>query len=181
MDPRRRTQLLAGAVVVVATLVAYRMYGGTSVDPRPASNPRNPVTTTRSAPQPTTAPDVHLEALERETAEPTAAARDLFRFKPKPPPPAPPAPPRPAAPLTPAVNGPPPPPPLPAIPLKFLGTISQGGKTVAVLSDGVGSPAYGSEGAIVLGRYKILRIGVESIDMSYVDGRGRQTIRLSGS
>jgi len=33
----------------------------------------------------------------------------------------------------------------------------------------------------VLGQYRILRISAESIEMAYLDGRGRQTIRLSGS
>jgi hypothetical protein len=50
-----------------------------------------------------------------------------------------------------------------------------------VLSDGRGAPVYGSEGETVLGQYRILRIGTESIEMSYLDGRGRQTIRFSGS
>ncbi len=40
---------------------------------------------------------------------------------------------------------------------------------------------YGHEGDTVLGQYRILRIGAESIEMSYLDGRGRQTIRLTGS
>ena len=52
---------------------------------------------------------------------------------------------------------------------------------IAILSDGRGAPLYGKEGDTVLGQYKILHIGVESIDMAYLDGRGRQTIRLSGS
>ena len=50
-----------------------------------------------------------------------------------------------------------------------------------MLSDGRGAPLYGNEGDIIEGRYRILRIGVESIEMAYLDGRGRQTIRLSGS
>jgi hypothetical protein len=54
-------------------------------------------------------------------------------------------------------------------------------KKIAVLSDGRGAPVYGKEGDTVLGQYKILHIGVESIEMAYLDGRGRQTIRLSGS
>jgi len=50
-----------------------------------------------------------------------------------------------------------------------------------VLSDGRGGiPMYGKEGDIIDGRYRILKIGVESIEMAYLDGRGRQTIRLSG-
>ena len=76
--------------------------------------------------------------------------------------------------------GPPPPPP---ITLKFIGIIDAGQskKVVAVLSDGRGAPVYGSEGETVLGQYRILRIGTESIEMSYLDGRGRQTIRFTGS
>jgi hypothetical protein len=49
-----------------------------------------------------------------------------------------------------------------------------------VLSDGRGSPIYGKEGETVLGQYRVLKIGVESIDIAYADGRGRQTIRLTG-
>jgi hypothetical protein len=63
--------------------------------------------------------------------------------------------------------------------LKFIGVVEQGGKRVAVLSDGRSIPS-GTEGAIILGQYRILKIGTESIEMSYVDGRGRQTIRLTG-
>jgi hypothetical protein len=33
---------------------------------------------------------------------------------------------------------------------------------------------------VIEGRYKILRIGVESLDIAYLDGTGRRTIRLSG-
>ena len=39
---------------------------------------------------------------------------------------------------------------------------------------------HGKEGDIIDGRYRILKIGTESIEMAYVDGRGRQTIRLTG-
>jgi hypothetical protein len=36
------------------------------------------------------------------------------------------------------------------------------------------------EGDTVDGRYSLMRVGTDSIEMSYMDGRGRQTIRLSG-
>ena len=39
---------------------------------------------------------------------------------------------------------------------------------------------HGKEGDIIDGRYRILKIGTESIEMAYPDGRGRQTIRLTG-
>jgi hypothetical protein len=129
-------------------------------------------------------PGVHLEALNAERPKPEPADRNLFRFKPKPPPPPPPAAIRPAQPVAPAVPaGPPPPPPLPPITLKFIGIVeATHGDKIAILSDGRGNaPFYGKEGAIIEGRYRILKIGVESVELAYTDGRGRQTIRLTGS
>jgi hypothetical protein len=119
---------------------------------------------------------VHLKALTPDHQPPLEGAqRNLFQFKPKPPPPPPGA----------AVAaGPPPPPPLPPIPLKFLGVVDATNKSqrLAVLSDGRGGiPFWGKEGDIIEGRYRILRIGSESIEMAYLDGRGRQVIRQTGS
>ena len=82
---------------------------------------------------------------------------------------------RPAQPRRPWTTGPVEPPPPPRIPLKFIGVADAGreGKLgrVAVLSDGRGV-YHGREGEIVEGRYRILKIGVESIDLAYLDGRG---------
>ncbi len=79
----------------------------------------------------------------------------------------------------PVPTGPPPPPP---IPLKFIGVIDERADAprVAVLSDGRGTVVYGKEGDILEGRYRVLRIGADSAELAYLDGRGRQTIRLSG-
>ena len=51
---------------------------------------------------------------------------------------------------------------------------------VAIFRDSGGNIIDGKEGAIIDGRYRLLKIGVESADLAYADGRGRQTIRLSG-
>ena len=79
----------------------------------------------------------------------------------------------------PVPTGPPPPPP---ITLRFIGLIEAPPRTgrVALLSDGRGGLMYGREGDTVDGRYRMLRVGPDSIEMAYVDGRGRQTIRMSG-
>jgi hypothetical protein len=82
-------------------------------------------------------------------------------------------------------TGPPPPPPpprLPPIPYRFIGIVEAPNRAerLAVLTDGQ-NRFYGREGQLVEGRYRILRIGADSIDMAYADGRGRQTIRLTGS
>jgi hypothetical protein len=75
-------------------------------------------------------------------------------------------------------SGPPPPPP---IGLKFIGIVEALGQAqkIAVLSDGR-NVFHGREGDIIEGRYRILRIGAESLEIAYADGRGRQTIRLTG-
>jgi hypothetical protein len=74
------------------------------------------------------------------------------------------------------------PPPLPPIPFKFIGLVegAPSARRIAVLSDSKGLVVHGAEGAIIDGRYRILSIGTESIDIAYADGRGRQTLRLSG-
>ena len=67
-------------------------------------------------------------------------------------------------------------------PLKFIGIVEAPDSVgkVAVLSDGR-SVYYGRQDDIIEGRYRIVRIGVESIDLEFLDGGGRETVRLSGS
>jgi hypothetical protein len=122
---------------------------------------------------------VRLEALDTTRPKPGGGDRNLFRFKPKAPPPAPKVEPLPP-PVAPVPTGPPPPPPVPPIPLKFIGTLERNGQKIAILSDTAGHVSYGPEGATIDGRYRIIRIGAESIELAYVDGRGRQTIRFTG-
>jgi hypothetical protein len=127
-------------------------------------------------------PAVGLASLERAQPEPSDTGRDPFRFEAAPAPApragpagpaaAAPAPAQPAAPLEPP--GPPP------IPLKFIGIAKQGqGRLLAVLRDERGI-YYGAEGDVVEGRYRILRVSAEMVEMSYLDGRGRTSIPLSG-
>ena len=51
---------------------------------------------------------------------------------------------------------------------------------IAILSDGRGNVFYGKEGDIIEGRYRVLKIGPDTAELSFLDGRGRQTLRLSG-
>ena len=176
-DRRRLVVLLGGLAVTLVGALAYDFW--------PASGSAGPARAAaragaRESSAPTlTAPDVHLQALRSGTPPPeTPLARDLFRFKPKAAPPrvTQAARPEPVATPPPAPSGPPP------IPMRFIGLVEapQQAQKIAILSDGRGI-YQGREGDIIEGRYRILRIGVESVDMAYVDGGGRQTIRLSGS
>jgi hypothetical protein len=188
---RQRPWILAALALALAGGV-YEAWPGTSVPAAPTSNgstppaarnPRVQAAAPTGAPA-TTAPDVHLDALAGDRVKPVDEERNLFRFKPKalPPPPPPPVRAQPAGPVgPPAPAGPPPPPP---ISLKFIGLFETGVEKpkIAILSDSAGHVFYGTEGGPPIeGRYRILKIGVESIEMSYLDGRGRQTLRLSGS
>ena len=127
--------------------------------------------------------DVGLERLNEPPPQPSDGERNPFQFAPE----------RPAAPagapegggigpgarrVRPvAPSGPPAPPP---IPLKFIGILdSPAAGKIAALSDGR-FVYQGREGDIIDGRYRIVHIGVESIVMEHIDGRGRQTIPMTG-
>ena len=192
MEPKRQREMTLAIVAVLLAAVAYTAYqmlsGGqlTSTGTAVSSNSGSAQGRRAggNAVKPgaeVEAPDVHLQALNEGRPKPNPGGRDLFRYRMKPPPP-PPPPPRPV--VGPQLPPPPPAPvPPPPITLKFIGVVDlpEPAKRVAILSDGRGAPVYGHEGDTVLGQYRILRIGAESIEMSYLDGRGRQTIRLSGS
>ncbi len=179
MDSNLRTRGLL-ALLAVATLgVAYSQWprsGASGVGVRGAQGGSK-----RAADGAVpSAPDVRLEALTAARPSPSEAARNLFAFKAKVVPPSVPIQTRPRP--DDAGIVPPSPPPVPPIALKFIGVLEPiGAARIAVLTDGLGAPIYGKEGDTVLGRYRILRIGAESIEMDHLDGRGRQMIRLSGS
>ena len=157
----------------------YRLWPSSDSSTPPASAPRTNGGAGQGAPSAAIAPDVRLRNLDDERSKPIDGGRNLFRFQTR----------SSAAPVgpsaasePPAPLGPAPPPPILPIPLKFIGVVEASAQSqkIAVLSDSRGV-YYGREGEIVEGRYRIVRIGVESIELSYLDGRGRQVIRLSGS
>jgi hypothetical protein len=197
MRAETRRQIVLGAVVLVLAVAIYRVWPdstskesqGAAPPPTSAAAPSSAAAaprgrTTASAPAApgTSAPDVHLTALSSARPKPAAGERDLFRYRARVSPAAA-AQARLAAVPPPVVpTGPPPPPPLPPIAFKFIGVVeaTEQAARIAVLSDGK-NVFHGREGDIIEGRFRILRIGAESLEMAYLDGRGRQTIRLSGS
>ena len=129
--------------------------------------------------------EIRLDLLQRERAELNAPERNPFRFERRAsaaPPPRQQQPSPKLAPIEVVPTGPLPPPPPPPIPLRYIGYLqpSDPPGRVAVLSDGRGNVFNGKEGDVIEGRYRLLRVGDNSADLIYLDGRGRQTIRLSG-
>ncbi len=183
----RRGLWLGGILIVaiVAAIVVRSMDDTATTSARPGATPR-PRAAERTADAAgaagaETPAAVNLQALAHARGEPADQGRNPFRFRPKvlPPPP-------PMSQVERPTNqtgglvvpaGPPPPPP---IALKFIGIVQKvDGTRIAVLSDGR-RPIHGVEGQEIEGQYRILKIGVESIELVYLDGRGRQTIRLTG-
>ena len=180
---RPHPALLVALAAAVALLLAWWL-PGKSAAPAPApSNTR--VAARPGAASPATADlNVRLDALTQPRPADGGGHRNPFRFyTPPPPPPSaaaerpPPLPmPQPDGPPVPA--GPPAPPP---IPLKYIGLIEgvPGQGKVAAFSD-CRTTMRGREGEIIVGQYRLVRIGVESVVLEYVDGRGRTTVRMSG-
>jgi hypothetical protein len=179
-NTHRQYMLLGGLLLMFVILVTYQLgtFEPPATAPRTLSNPAAQRSTAATARREVPVTDVKLDLLQATREDLPTAARNPFRFKPKPLP-APPVarntpPPIVAAPPVP--TGPPPPPP---IPLRVIGVI-EGQARVSIMSDGRGNVFYGKEGDIIDGRYRVLRVGPDSADLSYTDGRGRQTLRMSG-
>lgn len=171
--------MLVPLLAVLGGVTWYRLREVPASTPAQTSNPARAT----AAPAATEAPvvDVRLELLKPSADELADAERNPFRFQARAEPeaPRPVAPARPVAVAPPVPAGPPPPPP---IGLKFIGVLDAPARIgrVAILSDSRGNVFYGKEGDIIDGRYQVLKIGTESAELAYSDGRGRQTLRLSG-
>jgi hypothetical protein len=178
---RPRPWLVVALVAVAGlALMSWLMSGKSAAPMASSSNPRTPARTKGVESIDPAELDVHLEALKRVGPATAASDRNPFRFYVKPAPPPSATPPR-AVDTTPALPpGPIVPPGPPPIPLKYIGWIDvpKVGK-VAAFSD-CRMTMRGREGEIIAGQYRLVRIGVESVVMEYVDGRGRTTIRQSG-
>lgn len=185
MPVDRRQLMLGAAAVVVLGLAAWTLWPSTAA-PTATAPAQTRARNARAGAPAETGPvgPVRLAALTASRDDPGQARRNPFRFQPKfvpPPQPRPPTQevteaPRPTGPI-----GPPPPPPVPPIALKLIGVLERAnGVKWAVLSDGKSGPMYGKDGDIIDGRYLIVKIGTESIEMTHADGRGRQVIRLTG-
>jgi hypothetical protein len=176
-----RPLLLLGAVGVALTVVVMARRGDDPVANPGRSNGRSATTT--AATKETSVADLRLERLKTDDAsELDPPTRNPFQFKPKAAPP--PSRSQASAAAPPVVVAPPPipqgPPPPPPISLKYIGVLETAQGRVAIFRDNGGDIVNGKEGDIIDGRYRLLKIGAESADLAYVDGRGRQTIRLSG-
>jgi hypothetical protein len=185
----RQYILLGALVTILGGTLAFQLSGDDTAGttPRPSNQASRRAADAKDALALETVVDVGIERLSAERDALQPVERNPFRFRPRPAPPPPPPTrvvPRPVTAVAPpAPAGPPPPPP---IPLRYIGFAeperSPAGPVVrfGVFSDGKGMVANAKEGDILEGRYRVLRVGTDSAELVYLDGRGRQTITLKG-
>ena len=180
---RNRQLVLLSLLLVALAIVVYRFVvpelgnGEPATAPVRASNPQ-----VRQAAGTPNAASQLPEPLKLTSLEPVPDApevgRNPFAFGALPKPP--------IAALPPQVSLPPPPPPKPDWPppiaLKLV-TIVDGpdGRRQASLKDPVSGMTFlAPEGAIVDGRYKVLKVAQSSVVVSYVDGSGQRVLTFGG-
>ena len=176
--PERRRQLIRLAIVLLGLVVVAWYQWPQAAPVAPASNVPTgspaPSTHALTLPEP-----VRLSDLE-EVPSATEIGRDPFGFGVRP------APPPPSAPSVPIVdpvsNRPPVPEGPPPITLRLAGLIVPPGttRTMVTLKDpGTGGLFHAFEGDIVDGRYRVVKVGTQSVVVSYVDGSGMRTLGLA--
>jgi hypothetical protein len=165
---RRRWVQLGVALAALAVVVQFVLLPSLNPAAAPVASPPAAGGAARARSASGQPVDVRLDALTRAAAiaseSDTAARRNPFRMGAATPPP-----------------GAPQPPPVPPIPYRFIGVLSgaPGQGRIAVLTDGR-NVVHGRVGQEIEGRYRIVHIGEESIQVEHLDGRGRQTLRLLG-
>ncbi|MCC7044678.1 MAG: hypothetical protein IT183_12505 [Acidobacteria bacterium] len=182
--PERRRQLIRLSFLLVLLAGVLWYWSGPAVPPARTSNQAGAGTPVPAGQLPV--PEaLALNALrassELEDAgrnpfvygERAAAPGTAFLTTPQPgPPPGPAVPPPPPVP-----QGPPP------IPLRLTGltVVQAGGRTLVTLKDPSTNTLYQAfEGDIVDGRYRVVKVGVQSVVVSYLDGSGIRTLPLGG-
>jgi hypothetical protein len=185
-----RKRLIFLVTVAAIGAVAYGMWGGgppprmdQTTGPPPTSNflVNRGRATTSKPPAPTAPQPLRLAEIERVPDEPEAG-RNLFRFGVPPPPPyKPPPPPPPPPPYVPPAYTPP---PIPPVPLKLVTIIPDPDdpsptKSRAYLTyeKGTGEIFEVFQGGTIDGRYRLLRVGVNDVVVSHLDGTGQRTLR----
>lgn len=126
-------------------------------------------------------PVIGFDRVAGAKGEPPAGTRDLFDFGVPPPPPVP------VTVATPVpVYTPPPvtvatPPPLPPLNIKYIGAVERRGVKVAMLMTDRNEVLTGQAGEIVGNRVRIVKIGLESVDIQEVGSDQVRRIPLKGN
>jgi hypothetical protein len=167
------------AAVAVGALLALALFVWARVE-APAPGGAAAATPAPSARAVSEVPRIDLARLDAERPDSAAGSRDVFDFGgPAPPPPG-------AGPGVEALPGTPPPTvaieptptPLPSLSVRFVGAVETGGTRVAVLMTDKKEILTGQAGDVVANRLRIVRIGLESVDVQDVGGGAPRRLPL---
>ena len=124
-------------------------------------------------------PELRLDLLAKvRSVKYEGTERNVFQFYTPPPPP----PPKPVAPVVVKAEGPPPVQPLAPIPLKFYGFASKPGESPKRAFFAEGDDIFiAAEGDVMKRRYKVLHIGVNTVEMEDLETHSRQKLPLQES
>lgn len=179
---KRQRNLLLALAAVAALAVVYMARGG---DDHPAAAPRAEASVRgpRSSPE-GEVPPIELgrvkQASERTPMD--GDGRDIFDFGGAPPPP--PGAPGSTSPLSPPPPTPTPvptPTPLPALNVRYIGSVEKKGLKVAVFMTEKKEIVSGQAGQTVMNRFRVVRIGYESVDVQQVGADQVQRLPLKGN
>ena len=181
-DRRRAVAVLALAAVAAAAWMAlHRRASAPAPDAQAAGGPR-----TAAGRGEAEVPLIDLARLDRPRPESGIGRRDIFDFgapPATPPPPVVEAPPPAVSPATPPpVAAAPAPPPVPPLNVKYVGAFEgRHGLKVAVLMTDRREVLTGQAGEVVANRLRIVRIGLESVDVQDVGSDQVRRIPLKGN
>jgi hypothetical protein len=161
MVRQRRVQVMAGVAVVLAVLAWWWLRGG-------APPPADLAADTAAGGLGGAVPRIGLDRLGRRTGPLAPGKRGLFDFGAPPPTPVPPPTlaPVPTLPTPEPVPTPTPPPPLT---VKYMGSVDNGkGVQVALFVTDKKEVLAGQVGEMVMNRFRVMKIGYESVDVQQV-------------
>ena len=173
--PRWIAFAAAGAVILLA---AYGLM------PADAPGPATPVRAgerSRPGPAESPLPVIDFARIDNPPPAPGLGTRDLFDFASPPPTPVPPPPPPPAEPVAPPPITVATPPPLPPLNIKYIGAVERRGVKVAMLITERSEILTGQVGEMVGNRFRIVKIGLESVDIQEVGSDQVRRIPLKGN
>lgn len=187
-ENKTKTAIAAGLLLIAGFAIYNWMSSGGDSTPAPsatkAASPASGAKTSGKAARKTGPvllaqsldPTLRMDLLKTsEDVTYKGSGRDIFQNQPEPPPPVPQV-------VKPVINtGPPPPPPPPPIPLKFYGfSGNKSGPKQVFLSKG-DDIFVAKEGQVIDRRYKIIKIGPNSVEVEDVLTNNRQTLPLTAS
>lgn len=175
VSQRPRWMMFAGAGALII-LAAWALM------PAGAPGPAAPVRAgERRKPGPVESPlpVIGFNRVENPQPEPGIGQRDLFDFATPPPPPT--MPPTPVPVYTPPPVTVPTPPPLPPLNIKYIGAVERRGVKVAMLMTDKDEVLTGQVGEVVGNRFRIVKIGLESVDIQEIGSAQTRRIPLKGN